>query len=53
MTTDNRFALDAAAVVQQLGREIAGMQARAVAQRALIEAAASRPCLASSLWRAC
>ena len=41
MTTDNRFALDAAAVVQQLGREIAGMQARAVAQRALIEAAAS------------
>lgn len=41
MTTDNRFALDAAAVVQQLSREIAGMQARAVAQRALIEAAAS------------
>ena len=42
MTTDNRFALDAAAVVQQLSREIAGMQARAVAQRALIEAAASQ-----------
>lgn len=41
MTTDNRFALDAAAVVQQLSREIAGMQARAVAQRALVEAAAS------------
>ena len=41
MTTDNRFALDAAAVVQQLSREIAGMQARAVAQRALIEAATS------------
>ena len=41
MSTDNRFALDAAAVVQQLSREIAGMQARAVAQRALIEAAAS------------
>ena len=42
MTTDNRFALDAAAVVQQLSREIAGMQARAVAQRVLIEAAASQ-----------
>ena len=41
MNTDNRFALDAAAVVQQLSREIAGMQARAVAQRALIEAATS------------
>ena len=41
MTTDNRFALDAAAAVQQLSREIAGIQARAVAQRALIEAAAS------------
>ena len=40
MSTDNRFALDAAAVVQQLSREIAGMQARAVAQRALIAVAA-------------
>ena len=40
MTTDNRFALDAAAVVQQLSREIATFQARAVAQRALIAVAA-------------
>lgn len=40
MTTDNRFALDAAAVVQQLSREIAAFQARAVAQRALIAVAA-------------
>ena len=37
---DNRFALDAAAVVQQLSREIATFQARAVAQRALIAVAA-------------
>ena len=40
MSTDNRFALDAAAVVQQLSREIAAFQARAVAQRALIAVAA-------------
>ena len=40
MSTDNRFALDAAAVVQQLSREIAIFQARAVAQRALIAVAA-------------
>ena len=40
MSTDNRFALDAAAVVQQLSREIAAFQAHAVAQRALIAVAA-------------
>ena len=44
MTTDNRFALDAAAVVQQLSREIAAFQARAVAQRALIAVAAEHQC---------
>lgn len=38
--TDNRFALDAATVVQQLSREVAAFQARAVAQRALIAVAA-------------
>ena len=42
--TDNRFALDAAAVVQQLSREIAAFQARAVAQRALIAVAAEHQC---------
>ena len=41
---DNRFALDAAAVVQQLSREIAAFQARAVAQRALIAVAAEHQC---------
>ena len=44
MSTDNRFALDAAAVVQQLSREIAAFQARAVAQRALIAVAAEHQC---------
>ena len=44
MSTDNRFALDAAAVVQQLSREIAAFQAHAVAQRALIAVAAEHQC---------